>query len=71
MRLFATMSYVLATTETVIRWYRFDPRSNDRPISHELLATLDLNLIPQLPDKEAAKRAAEALGLSTWRYIKL
>jgi len=65
------MPYVLATTETAVRWYSFDPRANERPISHELLPTLDLNLVPQLPDKEAAKRAAEALGLSTWRYIRL
>ena len=38
------MSYVLATTEDKVRWYK---------------------------DKATAKDAAKALGLKTWRYVKI
>ena len=55
--------YVLATTEKIVRWYAiaFDHKS------FELLDQLDLNCIMGYH----AKFAAQALGLKTWRYMKL
>lgn len=64
------MSYFLATNENVVRWYKF----NDRLIAagaFELVDTLSLDQLPQFPDKAAAKNAAIALGLRTWRYVRI
>jgi len=65
------MSYVLATTETIVRWYKFDFDKNLTAGKFELLDALDLNQVPVLGDKETAKIAAQTLGLRTWRYVKI
>ncbi|AXW35211.1 hypothetical protein CJO88_16740 [Ralstonia solanacearum] len=65
------MTYVLATTETVVSWYSFKYDNNLRPGDFELLERLDLRKVPQFGDKETAKRAAIALGLKTWIYVRL
>ena len=63
------MSYVLATTETRVRWYKFQtPVVRDQ---FELIEVLDTREVPMWGDKESAKLAALALGLKTWRYVKL
>lgn len=53
------MAYVIATTETVLRWYAFNPNQrkgalND-PLRFELLARLDLEKVMQADDKATAK----------------
>ena len=55
---------VLATTETVVRWYNFRGK-------FELLERLDLSKVPQFGDEESAKRAAHALGLKTSVYVPI
>lgn len=65
------MTYVLATTETVVSWYSFHFNDSLRPGDFELLERLDLRKVPQFGDKETAKRAALALGLKTWMYVRL
>lgn len=64
------MSYVLATTTTVVRWYRFDVR-NAEPGEFELMDRLDLSVIPCFSDRKTLAAAAKALGLKTWRTVKL
>ncbi|GHD81683.1 hypothetical protein ACFSQE_07740 [Vogesella fluminis] len=63
------MSYVLATTENIVRWYVYD--TADASKGFELINELDLVKVPQLTDKETAKHYGKALGLNTWRYVKL
>ncbi|CAM3407409.1 hypothetical protein [Paracidovorax anthurii] len=65
------MSYVLATTENKVRWYKYEFGPGMKPGEFELLDQLDLHAVPNLGDKETAKRAAQALGLKTWRYVKI
>lgn len=65
------MAYVLATTETVVRWYTFDTSAAEPRSTLALLPTLDLAKVPQLGDKATAREAAKALGLQTWRYVKV
>lgn len=65
------MSYVLATTERIIRWYSFDPNKELNDSNFTIIDKLDLNRVPQAPDKETAKLWAKAIGLKTWRYLKL
>lgn len=70
------MAYVLATTETAVRWYVPRVKSGGNIMSVEagefdLLDTLNLNLVPGFGNKETAKRVALALGLKTWRYVKI
>lgn len=65
------MSYVLATTEDKVRWYKYKFDQNLKVGDFELLEILDLRQVPLLRDKVTAKDAAKALGLKTWRYIKL
>lgn len=63
------MSYVLATKHDVLKWYVYS-----LPIAEgkfELIDQLDLNSVPLWGDKESAKGAAIALGLKTWRYVRL
>jgi len=63
------MSYILATTHDKVKWYRF----SIPPVkgSYELLNELDLTQVPYHKDEESAKKAAQALGLTTWRYVKV
>lgn len=65
------MTYVLATTETVVSWYSFRFGPELKPGEYELLERLDLRRVPQFGDKETAKRAAQALGLKTWMYVRI
>ena len=65
------MTYVLATTENKVRWYKYTYGTNLKNGQFELLDILDLNQIPLLGDKATAKNVAKVLGLKTWRYVKL
>ncbi len=65
------MSYLLATMEKKVRWYKFSFSSNMKPGDFELLNELDLQEVPAFGDKETAKLAAQSLGLKTWRYVKI
>jgi len=64
------MSYALATTQKLVRWYVFDRKA---PTLREfsIIDRLDLDIVPILVDKASAKRTALALGLPTWRYVRL
>jgi hypothetical protein len=61
------MSYVIATTDDVVKWYKLDSRLGVR----ETLDVLDLGQVSQYNDKRSAKAAAKAHGLKTWRYVKI
>ncbi|GGY04981.1 hypothetical protein [Paludibacterium paludis] len=63
------MSFILATTEKIVRWYVYD--ITDTKKGFELINNLDLMKVPLLADKETAKIYAKMLGLKTWRYVKL
>lgn len=63
------MSYVLATTENVVRWYVYD--TTDAGKGFELINELDLKRVPILADKVTAKRYATTLGLKSFRYVKV
>ena len=65
------MSYVIATTDRIVRWYKFDFNPSLTAGKYQLLDKLDLNQVPVLADKETAKIAPKALGLKTWRYVKI
>ncbi len=65
------MSYVLASTDNKVKWYKFRLDSSLKPGEYELLAELDLSVVPLFKDKDEAKRAAQFLGLKTWRYVKI
>lgn len=65
------MSYVLGTTENVVRYYKFEVASTTKPGQFALQMELDLTKIPVFADKNSAKEAAIALGLKTWRYVRL
>ena len=69
------MTYILATTETRVRWYVVPLKSpNDilslEPGQFSLLNHLDLDVVPGFGNKDTAKQVAKALGLKTWRYFK-
>lgn len=67
------MSYILATTEKKVRWYKYDtkPLKIGEIGQYELLDVLDLNQVVLWGDKASAKSAAKGLGLKTWRYVKI
>ena len=63
------MSYVLATKHDVVKWYVYSV-----PIAEgqfQLSNQLDLKSVLLWGDKESAKGAAIALGLKTWRYVRI
>lgn len=64
------MGYVLATTENVVHWYSFNSSKEVNDKCFTIIDKLDLSLVPA-GDKEAAKSWAKAMGLKTWRYVKL
>jgi hypothetical protein len=70
------MAYLLATLGPVVQWYVMDI-NRDGGLSgfvkgdFDLVDILDLNVVPGFGDKETAKRVAIAIGLSTWRYVKM
>ncbi|GAB6142290.1 hypothetical protein JCM14076_30190 [Methylosoma difficile] len=49
------MSYILATTENPVRWYKFNCDGNLQAGQFELLDCLDLNEVPVFHDKKTAK----------------
>ena len=65
------MSYVLATTHSKVQWYKFKYDASLKVGDFTLLDNLDLHEVPCFGDKETAKLAAQALGLKTWRYVKI
>lgn len=65
------MSYVLATTEDLVRWYRFDIKEGPEAAAFTLQVELDLSVIPQFTDKKTAAKAAASIGLKTWRAVCL
>lgn len=65
------MTYVLGTTENVVRYYKFAVASTTTAREFTLHTELDLTEIPVFTDKNSAKKAAIALGLKTWRYARL
>jgi len=62
--------YVLATTETIMRWYRCKTDKNGKVVGYELFDRLDQKRVSYFADKTSAKYAAIAMGLKTWRYVK-
>lgn len=64
------MTYVLATTDSKVRWYKFQLSDKTKPGDFALIDELDLSLVPCFGDKETAKMAANAIGLKTWRYVR-
>jgi hypothetical protein len=66
-----SMSYVLATTHEKVQWYKFNIGTFPKPGDFELVDQLDLRVTPRFGDKATAKLAAQALGLKTWRYVKI
>ncbi|MCY1234921.1 hypothetical protein D9M72_475190 [compost metagenome] len=63
--------YLLATVEKKVRWYVITERSLEGPRRYELQEVLDLDKVHAWGDKVSAKLAAQAMGLSTWRYVRL
>lgn len=62
------MSFVLSTVEARVRWYRFPGYGAVSEL--ELHEVLDLKATQPFATKEAAKAAAIAAGLTSWRYFK-
>lgn len=70
------MAYVLATIDTNVRWYvvplkRVEDIQSLEPGQFTLLDNLDLEVVPGFGNKDTAKKVAIAIGLTTWRYVKL
>ena len=70
------MAYLLATTGTKVQWYvinisRHGGLSGFLKGDFDLLDVLDLEVVPGFGDKDTAKRVAMAIGLTTWRYVKM
>lgn len=64
-------SYVLATTGVKVQWYKFTFGKDLKRDDFELVNELDLMVVPIFGDKATALKAANALGLKTWRYVRL
>lgn len=70
------MAYVLATIDTKVRWYVAPLRRVEDIQLLELgqftlLDHLDLEVVPGFGNKDTAKKVALAIGLTTWRYVKM
>lgn len=70
------MAYVLATTESRVRWYnvpikRLEDIANLKEGEFTLMEILDLSSVAGFGNKDTAKRVAIAIGLKTWRYVKI
>lgn len=70
------MAYLLATTGTKVQWYVVDINRHGGLSAlykgdFKLVDVLDLETVPGYGDKDTAKRVAMAIGLSTWRYVKM
>ena len=64
------MSYVIATTEKIVRQYVFDPKIVSET-NFKLIDKLDLNQVALAGDKATAKLWAKEMGLKTCRYVKI
>jgi hypothetical protein len=69
------MTYILATTDTRVRWYVVPLRQASdifllEPGQFTLREHLDLDVVPGFGNKNTAKQVAKAIGLKTWRYVK-
>lgn len=70
------MACLLATIGTKVQWYVVDT-SRPGGISgfskgdFDLVDVLDLETIPGFGNKDTAKKVAKAIGLTTWRYVKM
>lgn len=70
------MAYILATIDAKVRWYVVPLKTPKDILSLEpgqftLLDHLDLEVVPGFGNKDTAKKVAIAIGLTTWRYVKL
>ncbi len=65
------MTYLLSTTEKKPRWYAVTDYDIGTRWNYELLEVLDLNRVDAWTDKETARLAAQAMGLSNWCYVRL
>lgn len=70
------MAYLLATTGTKVQWYVVDIGSRAGIAGllkgeFDLVDVLDLEVVPGFGDKNTAKKVARAIGLTTWRYVKM
>lgn len=70
------MAYLLATTNTRVQWYVVDTRrpggiSAFSKGDFDLVDVLDLEVVPGFGNKDTAKKVAMAIGLTTWRYVKM
>lgn len=69
------MTYILATTETRVRWYVVPLRRpadifSLQPAQFTLSEHLDLDIVPGFGNKQTAREVAKRIGLKTWRYVK-
>nr|WP_318237939.1 hypothetical protein [Cupriavidus sp. CV2] len=60
-----------AVESRTVRWYKFKYDRNLVPGQFELLDKLDLKQVPLFGGKETEKLAAQALGLKTWKYVRI
>ena len=65
------MTYLLATTEKKARWYAVTDHGVGTRWTYDLLEVLDLNRVDTWADKETARLAAQAMGLSSWCCVGL
>jgi hypothetical protein len=70
------MAYLLATIGTKVQWYvvditRHGGLSAFSKGEFDLVDLLDFDRVPGFGDKDTAKRIAMAIGLTTWRYVKM
>lgn len=67
------MAYLLATTETQVRWYMVDMEKKAELTAgdYELTDVLDLSRVSGFGNKETAKKVAIAIGLKTWKYVQM
>lgn len=70
------MAYLLATIGTKLQWYVVDigRRAGITGLQKgefDLVDVLDLEVVPGFGDKNTAKKVAMAIGLTTWRYVKM
>lgn len=67
------MAYILATTETRVRWYvvNMDKKEGLTAGDYELTDVLDLARVTGFGNKETARKVAIAIGLKTWQYVQM
>lgn len=70
------MAYLLATMGMKPQWYVVDIGSRAgiaglQKGEFALVDVLDLEVVPGFGDKNTAKKVAMAIGLTTWRYVKI